>query len=271
MAAILQEYYKIHKQLFEENFQIVLEIFDLDAIHKMRTSTKRLRALFILIEYLNNGKFKAKKQLKNIRTLFKFAGRIRELQIEYLLVQSFEAEFNKDYFEYLNYLKIRERRESAKFLTNIPSHPRETVFLDDQALTRVFEKLKNVNIKKRAKTFIKSRTKQIKKNSQAPPSNERIHQNRTMLKQIYYLYDILTELTGEEEILGMNKERMREIEKYYGDWHDLLNSRFYMDAFFKTSHYNGQQKYKELKKEISSRRKAMRQMIISTYNPLLKS
>lgn len=61
MAEIIKAYYLEHKIIFEENFKIVLDNFDVEAIHKMRTSTKRLRALFLLIEFLTENHFKAKK------------------------------------------------------------------------------------------------------------------------------------------------------------------------------------------------------------------
>jgi CHAD domain-containing protein len=271
MAEIIQAYYEKYKAVFEENFSIVLDNFDLEAIHKMRTSTKRLRALFILVEYLTNGKFKAKKQLKKIRTLFKMAGLIREIQIEHLIVKDLQEDLNNEYDAYLNYLKYRERREIARFLKQLPADPGKLEILNDKKIKETFEKLKNEDLKSGTERFIADREKNIRKNASRTHSNERIHSNRTLLKQLYYLYELLTELSGRSEILGVSSIRLREIEQHFGDWHDLVNSQYYMNAFFKTKYYTGDKKYRELRKEISARRKKMRKEIINTYYVELRS
>jgi CHAD domain-containing protein len=271
MAEIIQEYYEQYKAVFEENFSIVLDNFDLVAIHKMRTSTKRLRALFILIEYLTDGKFKAKKQLKKIRSLFKMAGLIREIQIEHLIVKNLQEELKNDYGAYLNYLKYRERREIVRFLKQLPADPKRLEVLNDNKIRETIEALYKEDLQSGTEKFIAGREKEILKNASKAHSNERIHSNRTLLKQLYYLYDILIELSGRTEILGLSSLRLREIEQHFGDWHDLVNSRYYINAFFKTKFYSGEKKFNELRKQISARRKNMREEIITTYYPELRS
>ena len=55
-------------------------------------------------------KFSAKKQLQKIRFLFKFSGRIREIQIEQILIMDLQEQAKQDYSEYLEYLKLREHK-----------------------------------------------------------------------------------------------------------------------------------------------------------------
>jgi CHAD domain-containing protein len=86
-------------------------------------------------------------------------------------------------------------------------------------------------------------------------TNPRIHENRTHIKQLYYLYDHLTELSGQKEILKMKKEKMREIEQMIGFWHDLVNSGPLLKAFFKTKDFKKHDKYKTLKKNLFADRK----------------
>lgn len=271
MTENIRAYYQEHKGVFEENFSLVLESFNMEAIHKMRTSTKRLRALFILIEFLSAGQFKAGKQLRKIRTLFKYAGRIREIQIEEQLVIEMQPLLGEDFPEYLEYLRSREHREISRFLAHLPSQAARGTILDDAALNNVLDGLEQDTLKKHAGAFIQRKTVKIGNNIARPASNKSIHVNRTHLKQLYYLYDILTGLSGDPLLLGLTNERLRAIEQYFGEWHDLVNSPVYMNAFFNTKKFRGEKKYSILKKAIADKRKLMRKEIVSSIYPEISS
>ncbi len=267
MTASIREYYSEHKAVFEENFNMVLESFNMEAIHKMRTSTKRLRALFILMEFLSAKKFKARKQLKNIRILFRYAGHIREIQIEQQLVLDLQEPLQQLYPEYIEYLRRREHREIARFLKHLPAHESRQKILDDETVLAAITALEQDGIRDRAAQFLMFKEQRIANLISKPASNKRIHTNRTHLKQLYYLYEILTDLTGGTLILGLTNERIREIEQFFGEWHDLVNSPVYMNAFFKTSNFNNEKKYLLLKKRIAGKRRAMRREIINAIYP----
>ena len=237
MTEIIRAYYQEHKSVFEENFIMVLDNFNIEAIHKMRTSTKRLRALFILIAFLSEKKFKEKKQLKKIRTLFKYSGRIREIQIEQQLVLNYQSILDQDYRTYLEYLKQREHREIARFLKYLPSHKTGKSILKDDKITKTINRLPKDTIEKRAIDFVNEKENKIRELISKPASNHRIHSNRTHLKQLYYLFEILTHLIKAKKLLNMTNERIREIEQYFGEWHDLVNSPIYMNAFFNTKNF----------------------------------
>jgi len=261
MTEIIEAYYQEHKAVFNEKFQIVLESFDVEAIHKMRTSTKRLRALFLLIESLTEKKFKAKKQLNKIRTLFKFAGKIREIQIEKQRVIEYETLLDQNYPEYFEYLKQREHQEISRFLKHLPGYTKRKHILNEKKILNTINSLPKEKIKKQTEKYIQSKQSIIASLISKHESNHRIHANRTHIKQVYYLYDILAHLTSFEKIMGINKERLREIEQYFGTWHDLVNSPVYMNAFFRTKKFTGENKYGDLKKRIAEERRKMRKEI----------
>ena len=140
MEDLIKAYFVEHKSVFDEKFKIVLASFDEDAIHKMRTSTKRLRALFQLLQFISTNKFKAKKQLKKIRTLFKHAGKIREIQIEKLVSSTFANRIDISIPEYQEYLTQCEHREIARFLKSIPKFSERDKIIEE---TYVIETIKN--------------------------------------------------------------------------------------------------------------------------------
>lgn len=269
MAEIIKAYYLEHKLVFEENFETALDNFNVEAIHKMRTSTKRLRALFQLIEFITEKEFKAKKQLRKLRQVFKHAGKIREIQIEALLVKEYELKLNVHFPEYLEYLKRREHKEIAAFLKSIPPIKNRDRILKDEKIINVIENLTDDSLKQFSAAFIIVKTKIIQRHIHNPASNHRIHENRTMLKQIYYLYGILSVLSPIKNYFKTDVMRIREMEQYLGTWHDLVNSPVYMNAFFQTKNKGNIEKYKQLRNAIKTDRKEMRKVITNDFYPEL--
>ena len=263
MTEIIRDYYIEHKTIFDQKFRLVLDSFDMEAIHKMRTTTKRLRGLFQLIEFLSTKKFKAKKQLKKIRILFKYAGKIREIQIEQLIVWEFEKKLNENYSDYLEYLLRKEHIEIARFLKHLPEIDRRESMLNHEEILAAIESINPEKLHKKANKFINSKTKSLQGLINKPSSNHTIHGSRTILKQLYYLYDVLIFISVKNDILNLPALKIRELEQEIGRWHDLVNSSIYLNSFSKTKHGKKIEKYKVLKKGVKKERDKLRKEIIA--------
>ncbi|MCD4664814.1 MAG: CHAD domain-containing protein [Bacteroidales bacterium] len=259
---IVTKYYLEYITVFKENFIKVLYNFDPDAVHKMRTSTKRLRALFLLIQFLSSEKFKAKKQLKNIRRIFKLAGRIREIQVEQLLVYELEERMNQNFVEYNEYLLIKEHKSIAEFLKCLPDVERRSNVFNEELIFNIIKSIDSTDMKAKSKKFLLKKTAFITKLNRKKTSNDKIHKNRTVLKQIYYLYDILSNLTGNIKLLKLSKIELRELEQQIGNWHDRVNSFHFLTAFLKTKEGRIFAKYKLLKQQVVVDRDKMRSELL---------
>lgn len=262
MEDLIKPYFVEHKTVFDEKFKIVLASFDEDAIHKMRTSTKRLRALYQLLQFISTNKFKSKKQLKKIRTLFKHAGTIREIQIEKLISSNYGDKLDINLPEYQEYLKQCEHREIARFLKSIPKYSERDQIINTNYIFETIKSCSGKNLAADVNKFIQWKLEQLNSLNAQPVSNERIHKNRTILKQLYYLYDILSQITKETEILNLTNERMREIEQKIGNWHDLINSTYFLNNFFQTKNGVKTSGYKKLKHQIIKDRNLQRKEIV---------
>jgi CHAD domain-containing protein len=267
VSILIKAYYHEHKAVFNEKYNEVLEGFNADAIHKMRTSTKRLRALFQLLRVLSENEFNSKKQLKKVRTLFKFVGIIREIQIEQMLVWTYEEKLGLQFTEYMEYLLQREYREVALFHKHLPALRDRDELLKDHKIEKTIENFKVEKLVPLAEKYLQAKVEALTEIIAQPPDNGRIHTVRTLLKQIYYLHDILAGILGKEKLLSIDRERLREIEQYFGTWHDLVNSPTYMNAWFKTKKADKSEKYRTLKKQVQMDTKLMRMEIIGNLYP----
>jgi len=262
MEDLIQPYFIEHKSVFDEKFKIVLASFDEDAIHKMRTSTKRLRALFQLLQFISSNKFKSKKQLKKIRSLFKHAGKIREIQIEKLISSNYGNKLDINLPEYQEYLMQCEHREIARFLRSIPKHSERDHIIDKDIVIQTIKSCSGAKLLADVNKFLDWKLDQLNRLNAKPVSNERIHKNRTILKQLYYLFNILSHITKEAEILSLTSEQIREIEQKIGNWHDLINSTYFLNNFFQTKNGVKTDKYIKLKNQILKDRNLQRKQIV---------
>ena len=265
MAQIIQEFYIEHKSLFEENYLLARETSNAGAIHKMRTSIKRLRALFQLVEALTDGKFKAKEELKRGRKIFKSAGIIRELQVEEMLVYEYEEKLGLKFIDYSEYLIEKGQREIIRLKRGLPTQ--DDSLFDDEAFYMAIKSMGQKEIQSKARAFIKQKSNALLKLNEKAKTTKRTHQNRTILKQIYYLHPILLELSGRQQILGMPPEEMSEKEQQIGNWHDRVNSLHYLHLFFDAKNGRDTDDYQKLKQFITKERDEMKSAILKhLYN-----
>ncbi len=262
MQQIIKEFYIEHKFNFEENFVLAWETSNPGAIHKMRTSMKRLRALFQLMQVLTDGGFKAKKQMKKGRGIFKFVGTIRELHVEEMLVYGYEEKLGLKFTGYSQYLFAKENREIGKFKKNLEVRKKDQKIFKDKDFYKALETINIEDVQIRAQGFINLKSNILVKLNKRGKTTESIHKNRTILKQVYYLYEILSKLSGWSLLLGMDKDGMREKEQQIGDWHDRVNSLRYLSFYYnaKTDRKTGE--YRKLSQLIINERDNMKNDII---------
>ena len=209
MKEQIRKYYEEYKAVFDDNFRLVIELFDKEAIHKMRTAVKRFRVLFQFIGVLTDAKFKPKKQLKRVRRLFKLGGKIREIQIEQQIVSEYEQEQKDSLPEYMEYLRTREFREISRFLKHLPTLPKREKIIRDDKVTEAIDSIPENEVVVRASGFIEAKLIAVSNLLAETPSNHRIHRVRTYLKQIYYLYDQLETTTDMLVKLKASKDLRR--------------------------------------------------------------
>ncbi|MCB0804257.1 MAG: CHAD domain-containing protein [Bacteroidales bacterium] len=263
----ISAYYLLQKDIFEENFRLVIDQFDQEAIHKMRTTTKRLRALFLLIGFLTEEKFKPKNQLKKIRSLFKLAGKIRELQIEQGLVQTYNSENNKESGAYTEYLRTREYREISRFLKHLPEIAKRKRILKDNKILAAIESIDEKTVHAQCRLFIRNKLNEANEIIHKPKSNHRIHSVRTIVKQLYYLAEIESFKPLFEKESGKDPEKFRETEQLIGNWHDLVNSAIYFESFMKRQKLREDSELMNFRLNIKQKRKALRSDIIKNHLP----
>lgn len=175
--------------------------------HKLRVEIKRLNALFELINYCKRD-FKRKKSFEPFKKIFVQAGKVRELQVEALMLKNF---FNNNLLkDYRDSLKKQGVVEQQKFFSIIDLNFTEMVRRKFHEITPF---ISEVN-KKKINAYIDWQRANIEKLlNQKTLQTEQLHILRKRLKSFYYNL----------ESLGLHKKPHQKndiLSALLGEWHD---------------------------------------------------
>ena len=81
MSSNILEYYQKHKAIIEEQLPLCSDPNDVEAIHNLRLSVKRIRVVAMLAELLSEDTLHSKIILKPINKFFKRSGKLRDVQV----------------------------------------------------------------------------------------------------------------------------------------------------------------------------------------------
>ena len=223
MPSYILTYFQKHKSLIEENLLLCADPKDVEAVHNLRLSIKRLRVLARLADELSEGTFDAMGSMKKINKLFKRAGRLRDAQVLGALSIEFPEKPLPALADFTTRLQDREKIRRNKFDLLLHSFPGKS--LDDfglklsTLLADVSEKKALMGGHKLLTTFIG----EISDLYHGGTDEKRLHEIRTRLKDINYLNNIFDEHLHIEEQIHISVERLKEIGELAGSWHDCLN------------------------------------------------
>lgn len=213
-------YFRKHKQIIEENLILCEDPADIEAIHNLRLSVKRLRVVGKLADMFSEQSFGSKKRMRAINKLFKSSGRLRDIQVTLQLlkdtrdtsllplIEKFEKKKHKQRLKFENALQVYEKGcldELETGLTNILTGIKEK-----QALQAGHMLLAELEMK-------------VHDLYHGSNGEKRMHDIRTRLKEIIYLNNIFDEQLPLQEQLNISIERLREVGEIAGTWHDCLN------------------------------------------------
>jgi CHAD domain-containing protein len=213
------EYYRKHRILIEENLQLSRDPKDVEAIHNMRLSIKRMRVVADLADRISEGKFKSKQQLTDINKLFKSAGRLRDIQVGIQLLAEFDKEKLVKVIDSFETKELKQRRKYDDVLGEFD--PGVLAGFEDELIRHTGnadEKL----IMFAGLSMLSELELSIHQTYHASGDEKRLHRIRRKLKDINYLNNIYDEALPVAEQLNIDLEKLRNLGEIAGSWHDAL-------------------------------------------------
>jgi CHAD domain-containing protein len=201
----------------EQDISICIKDKKPECLHHLRVNIKKINAIFSFSENL----YKEKYNTATLKSVYKKAGKIREIQVTIHLSGLFRAPST----ELIKQLKRKENILTRQFIEYGPQYARlirhfsKTVCLPEKlpGKTKIAEYFKKEKQKANKKLKYKDR--------------EDLHQYRAKIKRLLYVYNVLPDKIQKE--IELNEEEINRQQEKLGAWHDtysainyLLNEQF---------------------------------------------
>lgn len=224
--------YKAYKKKADSllsNLELSSARFETSQIHRIRLDIKRLRAIFQLLEILSPEEFSEQHDGLFLKTLFKSAGKIRELQVNLLNLEQL-AEKPDIILPFKEFL-IREEincRKNFKYAT--------TRF-DSSHLSEIALKIRQLEndipadqIIDKAIAFITTAIVAIRKLNTGPGSTESMHKIRQQLKSLGGITALIATKRPDEKLKNLINV-VKNTDFRLGQWHDHIILTASLDSF----------------------------------------
>jgi len=200
-------------------------------IHRARLDVKRIFALYGLFEMLDPSIFKHRGGYKLFRPLYRQAGKIREIQVNYLLLEN-EKPASAEYGSFIQWLREEEHTAIQKFLQMIKNF-RETELSDtDKTIEHICHSSSIFKLRSKTTAYIRNKARLVQDLQLNEPGEDDIHTIRKTLKTMATIctlvYSVKSGKWLDEVITSLNKTEMM-----IGDWHDRVVLKAAIERFLK--------------------------------------
>lgn len=220
MPGRILTYYSKHSKLVEENLLGCADPQDIEAIHNLRLSIKRIRVVAKLADQLSNGSFNAKVSLAELNKFFKSSGRLRDIQVIKELLFNLG---DKNIEAVIEDFSQKEEKQRKKFEKSLKSFDIKTLADIEIRLSDHLHDIKPDIVKAGAIILLSNYIHDIHEIFHSRVDEKKMHDIRTRLKDINYLNNIFDDSLRIEDYLNIQSYRLRELGEMAGKWHDHLN------------------------------------------------
>jgi CHAD domain-containing protein len=218
-------YFKTNADIFIRTYGIASKNADIDAVHDLRVSLKRIDTLIRMLNFNKKANYRLKNCYKPLQKLFKLAGNLRDFQVQVLLIEEMkqnvfideiiQKKFNlrKDYFE----KKFNNRNGSFNFLLI-----KRNFHLAEYYIFNVSEQ----ELKKQIASYQKSRITLLEEYSSKEKKSFNLHSARKMIKDLSYLIEMSGSGNFNEDSKFL---QYKETGHFLGDLHDNVVMLEYLE------------------------------------------
>lgn len=236
MTDHLKQYFDKQYLRFVNLYKECKENYDIEVVHDMRVSMKKIKAFLLFIEALEPDSISAKTLLVNFKKLYKKAGSIRDIQMQKVIALQFEKDLDTVFTDFINYLNKKEKKAIKAF------ENKKGIYDPEQDYSHLREKINKVLDKQSEEIFLNigescflKKHEELKKLIKGKLTTKRMHTVRIKLKQFSYLLRLWQSKESDSNIFPFERTELQEIETKLGNWHDLVVAQDLLNNFFDTS------------------------------------
>lgn len=220
----LHDYYLHQHRNIENYLELSLIHPEIELVHELRLSIKKLRAFHKLAEHLFQNDTDEHIHIRNrVRKLYKVAGQLRDTQVQIHMLTTFEEQTGIVYPEFREWLLRREKKQISGF-SKKPQQivPHATAQSTHQKIGNLLALTDDESILMGADKVLLDLYLIARDLSAGNINNQSLHRIRTITKRMKYIFNIMTHSYPDFKFDKITVEALREIEVTAGHWHDNL-------------------------------------------------
>jgi CHAD domain-containing protein len=220
IGEFLNRFYRKRTTSFLANIYKASITGDSRDIHRGRLDVKKIFALYGLFEMLDPSAFKHRGGYKLFRPLYRQAGKIREIQVNFLLLESLRPQGAvPDLF--LDWLREEERKAVQKFLQLVKKFREPELAATDKLIGKICKSSSIVKLRSKTSGYIKSRALKVNELMSEEPGDKDIHKIRQNLKAMSTIATLVHSIKPGKRLDKVITE-LNKTEMMIGDWHDRV-------------------------------------------------
>jgi len=189
-------------------------------IHRARLDVKKILAIIDLLRIVRSKSDKDPEFEKIFKKLYRSSGRIREIQVNILLLT--RAEFaGYDMTLFNNDLLMQEKKMTLEFLKVIRKFDEQKLSRIEKRIKKEVSKITSVTLQKKIKRYIHSKITLIQELLEKGNCEENVHKVRQHIKELSTVLSLVFAIKVSDN-LEMVINRLNMSEMMIGDWHDRV-------------------------------------------------
>ncbi len=232
IGEFLYRFYRKRTWSFLANIYKASITADSKDIHRARLDVKKIFALYDLFELLDPHGFRKLAGHKLFRHLYRQAGKIREIQVNQLLMSGggFEK-FSCDQFS--EWIRAEEHRAVKKFVRAVKKFSESDLDKTDKDIRKICHSNTMSKMRSKTEAFIRNQAKKLDELQDSDQSEGKTHQLRKHLKSISTITTLVYSLKP-SKLLDLIITSLNKTEMMIGEWHDRVVLKGAIERFVKS-------------------------------------
>ena len=219
---------------YDKQFRLARKGAKEQPVHDLRVMIKRINSLFLFLDETDIYRKRSNTYLKQLKSFFKTAGYLRDIQVIRSLLGYYKEKVNYDISEYGNYLAGKEASAWDSFFHSSEKYPVQKQKEVINAIIESVRKLSDESLSQKAYSFMIRRLNRIDDYLRSAGTSKYLHKIRQTLKQLRFFIEILQASSQLSLMEESDYNEIREIENIIGGWNDrsiLINDIKYYIAY----------------------------------------
>ncbi len=240
-------------------------------IHRARLDLKKVFTLYNFFEILDISFLKKGELYQILRQLYRSAGKIREIQVNYLLLLQRDP-VGISYPSLYKWMKEEEQRATDAFLVLVKQFDEKKLIATEKTIFEICQRYSGLKIRSKTEDYIRKSAEIVKTILRCEPNDKELHQIRKQLKAMAMVMTIVHNIKPGIHLSHLLSE-VNKTEMMIGDWHDRVVLKKFIEQFADEKGLCPQKemlKLNKLKKELHEEKQNLEQHFLPEFDHILE-